>query len=76
MSGEPAVLVNADVDEMHVHNYNVGVCGTEITHLRVGFVGLREFTNIVVVVAEIIVSHLGEKLLDNELVPVRRNSIP
>ena len=58
LSGEPAVLVNADVDEVHVHNYDMRIRGTEVAHLRVGFVGLWKFTNAVVVVAEIIVPHL------------------
>ena len=63
LSGEPAALVNADVDKMHVHNHDVGVRGTEVAHLRVSFIGLWKFANVMVVVAEVIVPHLREGIV-------------
>ena len=65
LSGEPAALVNADVDKMHVHDYDVGVRSTEVAHLRVGFIGLWKFANVMVVVAEVVVAHLRKEIIRN-----------
>ena len=71
LSGKPAVLVDADVDKVHVHNHDMGIRTTEVAHLRVGFVGLLKLTNAVVVLAKVVVPHLRKELLADELVLAR-----
>ena len=58
LHGKPIIVVDGNMGEPEIHYYDVRRCCAVIAHLRICPGGVAKFTNSVVVLTQIVITHL------------------